>query len=234
MKVRTISRVGAVAALAAVGALAPAANAGRTPLTPSNTGSVNHVHAAPAALAKLGTCIDQSDDDTGIGETSQNFEAAYPEFDSRGADDFTLTKTCRIKMVMAEGRYFNGSGPARSENVTFYRNYNGLPGGVISNQMNLIGEDDGSGNFTIMLSSPVGLRAGTYWVSVQANLDYDTGGQWGWNTNSQQRRNEAAWRNKGDGFGTGCVHYTALSTCLGAGQGSDFSFMLHGSGPGSH
>lgn len=232
MKVRTVSLAGlVVAALAAATALAPVAQAGRSPLSTSHAGGSQAAHASPA---KLHMCVDQSDNDTGIGQTSQNFEAAYPEFDSRGADDFTITKTCRIKMVMVDGQYFNGPGPASSENVTFYRNYNGLPGGVISNQMNLPGEDDGSGNFTIRLSSPVGLRAGTYWVSVQANLDYDSGGQWGWNTNVQQRGSEAAWRNKGDGFGTGCVHYTALHTCVGEGQGADFSFMLHGSGPGAH
>ena len=227
MTIRTLSVAGlSVAALAVAGAVAPAASAGRSPVTPSASGGAQ---ASTASPTKLSTCVDQSDNDNGVGVVSQDFEATYDVYDSRGADDFKLKKTCQIKMVMVEGQYFNGSGPATSENVTFYRDMAGVPGGVISNQMGLMGADDGAGNFTIMLSSPVGLRAGTYWMSVQVNMDFDQGGEWGWNTNTRQRGNPAVWRNKGDGFGTGCVHYTNLAQCIEAGQGPDDSFMLHGS-----
>jgi hypothetical protein len=214
-----------VAALAIAACFAPGASANRAP-------SASHVstsHGATFQPTKLGTCIDQSDNDNGVGIVSQNFEAANDAFDSRGADDFKLKKTCQVKMVMVYGTYFNGTGPAASENVTFYRDMAGVPGGVISNQKNLTGEDDGLGNFTIDLKSPVGLRAGKYWVSVQINMDFGVGGEWGWNTNNKQRGNPGVWRNKGDGFATGCIHYTALTTCIDAGEGPDWAYMLHGS-----
>ncbi len=219
-----------VAALAIAACFAPGASANRAP-------GASHAGASQTATfqpTKLGTCIDQSDNSTGNGIVSQNFESDFDAYDSRGADDFKLKQTCKIKMVMVNGQYFNGSGLATSENVTFYRDMAGVPGGVISNQQNLVGMDDGVGNFTIDLNSPVGLRAGKYWVSVQANLDFGVGGEWGWNTNDKQRGNLATWRNKNGGFATGCVHYTPIATCLGDGQGVDYSFMLHGSGAGAH
>lgn len=221
----------AIVALAAATAVAPVANATRSAISPAHASSASVTHVWPT---KLRTCVDQSDDDTSNGIVSQNFERSFDTFDSRGADDFTLAKTCHIKLVMVDGQYFAGSGPASSENVTFYRNMGGAVGGVISNQVNLKGEDDGAGNFTIMLNSSVGLRPGTYWVSVQANLNFGTGGQWGWNTNSTQRGKPDVWRNKLDGFGFGCVRYTVTSACISNGQGPDFSFLLQGSGPGSH
>lgn len=232
----TRSRITAVAgvsvvALAAVASFASGASASRGP----SVATSGAAHTATFSPTTLGTCIDQSANDTGIGIVSQSFtDDGFKSYDARGADDFKLKQTCKIKMVMVSGAYFNGAGPALSENVTFYRDMAGVPGGVISNQMNLSGTDDGLGNFTIDLTSPVGLRAGKYWVSVQVNMEFASGGEWGWNTNSMQHGNPAAWRNKGDGFATGCIHYTALATCLQAGQGPDFAFMLHGSGAGAH
>lgn len=70
------------------------------------------------------------------------------------------------------------------------------------------------------------LRRGTYWVSVQANLDFATGGEWGWNTNNTVQKKGAKWQNPGDGFGTGCTTYKNLLTCIPAGEGGDFSFSI--------
>jgi hypothetical protein len=214
-----------VAALAVTTCFASGASANRAP-------GASHAGASRVATfqpTKLGTCVDQSDNDNGNAVVSQNFEKTFDAYDSRGADDFKLKKTCQVKMVMVYGQYFNGSGLAQSENVTFYRDMAGVPGGVISNQQNLAGQDDGLGNLTIDLDSPVGLRAGKYWVSVQVNMDFNQGGEWGWNLNNRQRGNPGVWRNKGDGFGTGCIHYTAVTSCLAGVDGPDYAFMLHGS-----
>ena len=66
-------------------------------------------------------------------------------------------------------------GPAASVNVRFFSNGAGdLPGTLVAERLaQSYGGDDG--NFEIDLASPVGLRAGTYWVSVQANQDFDAG-----------------------------------------------------------
>ena len=34
--------------------------------------------------------------------------------------------------------------------------------------------------FHIVLPTPLTLAPGTYWVSVQANMDFPVGGEWGW------------------------------------------------------
>ncbi len=172
-------------------------------------------------------CYTQMDADNGVSIVSQNFEAAFDAYDTRGADDFTLTRDCVVRRIDVAGAYLNGFGPAASENVTIYRNNGGLPGSVISNQTDLPGIDDGTGNLRIALSNPVPLLAQhTYIVSVQVNMDFSTGGEWGWSTNNTQRGYPASWRNNQDGFGTGCAHFTPLLTCMPSTEGADFAFDL--------
>ena len=80
----------------------------------------------------------------------------------------------------------------------------------------------------ITLATPVGLPAGTYWVSVQARLDWGSG-QWLWANRSTQSNSPAAWQNPGDAFGTGCTTWGVKTTCLGPTQiGADQLFRLNG------
>jgi hypothetical protein len=114
-----------------------------------------------------------------VGVTSQDFEPANDAFDSVAADDLTVTRKCRARVVVAIGDYGNAPGPADSENVTFYRDGGGQPGRVISTETT-VGEDSG-GTIEMTLDRPVRLRPGrTYWVSVQINMDFGEGGQWSW------------------------------------------------------
>src|SRR6185312_2531821 len=121
----------------------------------------------------------------------------------------------------------NGAGLARDENVTFYKNKKGLPGAVKKDFANLAGVDNGTGSFKIK-GAKVKLAAGTYWVSVQANLDFGVGGEWGWENQTTVVGKPAAWVNPGDGFGTGCTVYTTETTCIPDGQG-DHMFTIKGS-----
>ena len=109
----------------------------------------------------------------------------------------------------AAGVYFNGGGPADSFNVVFYTDTGGFPGLATRSAMSYTtsGGDCVSAqcDFTINPEPEVDLSEGTYWVSVQANLDFAAGGEWGWEGRIVQANNEAAWRNPGDGFGTGCI-----------------------------
>jgi hypothetical protein len=73
----------------------------------------------------------------------------------------------------------------------------------------------------------VKLRAGTYWVSVQANLDFNVGGQWAWENEVNIVGGDAMWQNPGDGFGTGCTTWGPENTCTPNGQG-DTIFALKG------
>lgn len=225
MLLRTISSAAiAIAALSASLAVAPGADARASNISAPHTIGAQ---SAAFAAAPIGRCYWQLDDDTGKGAVSQNFEAVYDDFDSRGADDFFLQSACTVRRIDVIGEYVNGSGPADSANVTFYRNFSGAPGGVISNQDGLQFLEDGHGGFRISLLTGVGLAPGRYFVSVQMNLDYNDGGEWLWHTNRFKHGYLAYWRNKGDGFGTRCVQYTRMTDCLGRSY-RDFSFALLG------
>ena len=67
-------------------------------------------------------------------------------------------------------------------------------------------------------------------ICAKANMDFGSGGEWGWNTNNTVRGFASKWQNPGDGFGTGCVTYTTTTVCIPSGEGGDFSFALIGKG----
>jgi hypothetical protein len=139
---------------------------------------------------------------------SQDFEAANNAFDNQGADDFVVPagSVWTVQQVIAGGVYFNGPGPAASFNVTFYSNAAGFPGAVVPGGT-YTGQayTTGMGTFIICLTSPLVLTPGTYWVSVQARMDFTPGGEWGWTDRSVTSNNAAVWQNPGGGFGTACT-----------------------------
>jgi hypothetical protein len=181
-----------------------------------------------------GTLYSQNGTDSGIGIVSQNFESSFDIYDARAADDFTVPKgkTWSVAEVDVTGVYFNGAGPARDENVTFYKTTNGLPGAVVADHTGLAGADNGTGSFNIKgakakLKGGTKKKGTTYWVSVQANMDFSTGGEWGWENQTTVVGNPAAWENPGGGFGVGCTTYTTETTCIPDGQG-DHMFTIKG------
>ena len=213
-----------VLATAAVLALSAASIASAGPaLTSAGSGK----KATPPA-ATAGTLYSQNGTDSGIGIVSQNFESSFDIYDARAADDFKVPSghVWKVTEVDVTGVYFNGSGPAASENVTFYKNAKGLPGAVLHDYTGVVGTDS-FGSFKIKVPKTK-LKAGTYWVSVQANMDFSAGGEWGWENQTTVVGKPAAWENPGDGFGTGCTSYTAETTCIPDGQG-DHMFTIKGS-----
>lgn len=70
--------------------------------------------------------------------------------------------------------------------------------------------DDASGWRTISLPASLTLKEGTCWVSVQAQMDDQVGGQWFWETNTAATGMGATWKHPGDGFGTGCTNWGDL------------------------
>ena len=158
------------------------------------------VHATRLTIPNAGlkTLYSQNDHDGGTGFISQMFGSSYPS--DQGADDFVVPSgsNWKISEVDVTGVYFNGVGPATSENVYFYRDRNGVPGKPVKSIMYVHGADNG-GSFAITIPT-VGLKAGHYWVSVQANLAFDAGGEWGWEDRSVQNNNPAVWRTRGSGW----------------------------------
>jgi hypothetical protein len=219
------SVLAAAAALAFSGA-AMAAGPGA-----SNIGHASKARVFPSQTVAA-VLYDQNDNDSGIGITSQNFEASFDIYDNQGADDFTVpsTETWKVTEVDVTGVYYNGAGPAASQHVTFYKNKGGLPNSakVVADFPAVMGADNGFGSFVITLPSAVKLKPGKYWVSVQVNMDFSAGGQWGWEGRTVQNGQMAAWQNPGDGFATGCTSWNYESVCIPSGQGPDKMFALKG------
>jgi hypothetical protein len=227
MRVRFFTAVTAVAlAIAVVAAFGTVAGA-RTGVSPKAATHTSHkakVFAKPSALVSL---WNQNNQDSGGADSSQNFEAANDAFDDQAAADVKVKAgtTWKVKEVDVTGQY-SVAGPAVSENVTFYKDAGGKPGAVKKAYTGLVGADSG-GSFVITLPTVTKLTAGTYWVSVQVNMDFDPSGQWYWETRTVKKGKDAVWQNPGDGFGTGCTTWTDIVTCIPT-SAPDLMFQLKG------
>lgn len=139
--------------------------------------------------------------------SSQKFTDAGIDFASQGADDFVVTGNgWHIETVEVRGTYFGGAGPAASVSIYILGNAGGLPDdtdlstGAIYKAENLSYTDIANGDFLITLpNGGTTLLAGTYWLVVQANMEFLVGGQWGWTESSSTANSgtpvgfESAW-----------------------------------------
>lgn len=162
--------------------------------------------------------------------TSQKFEAANDSYTSMAADDFTVPagEKWSVTEVSVNGSILGVSVP-ENFNVRFFANSaSNLPGAEIHSEM--VPVPVGSENPTLPLAAPLLLSAGTYWVSVQAVMDYGSGHQWYWSNfdNSVPRGAPFAWTNPGNGFGTACsAVWNTASVCV-PGVKKDLVFSLSG------
>jgi len=183
------------------------------------------------------TLYDQNSNDSGIGIVSDDFDSgSFDIYDDQGADDFTVPAGAKwaVKSVNVTGVYFNGPGPADGVNVYFYKDAKGLPGDLITEIDSAKFKDNGTGSFSISLGSAGpklkgGKKGKTYWVSVQAQMNFSSGaGEWGWENQTTSEGHAAAWQNPGGGFSsTGCTSWQVENVCIPDGQG-DHMFTLKG------
>lgn len=218
MRVSIVSAAGvSVAALALAGTVAPMAGASDAKISPSHHGVIAQ-HVVPM---KRGNCYSNMQNDAGNAINSQDFEADFDIYDDMAADSFSVKKTCKVTGVYAPGQYYNGSGPATAETVTFYADDNGEPGAVEASQT--VTGDDSGGSFMIPLDT-VALSPGKHWVSVVAQMDFATGGQWGWElTSNVKGSTEGQWENPNGGFGV-CPTWDDVTVCTGS--SGDFMVTL--------
>jgi hypothetical protein len=198
MKVRFLSilTVGAVL-LGGAALMAPAASASRSPQAAVHAAKPFHV-AVPGSITK-GYC-NYTADAVNDSLSSQNFEASFDAYDDMGAADCKIGRHAKlVHQIVAPGVYYNGYGPAVSENVITWANAAGLPGAVKNSQT--VAGADNAGSFTIALT-PFKVK-GTVWFTVQANMDFSAGGQWGWDASTVAHVNADQWENPGGGFGLG-------------------------------
>jgi hypothetical protein len=132
-----------------------------------------------------------------------------------------------VESIDVDGVYFNGTGPADSFNIHFYTDSAGLPGTLIYEALAQSYTQVGS-TFSITLALPAVLTAGTYWVSVQARMDFALGGQWGWTDRTVQSNSPAAWQNPGGGFGICLTWGQRGATCGIDPEAPDQVYRLNG------
>ena len=227
--------LGILSLLLLAGTGAPSSTAARPPNDPA-PGAPQAWRAGPPGVLASRTnpalvLYSQYNVPSDYGVTSQNFEPAYDAYDDQAADDFFVPagETWTVDQVEVAGIY-SGSGRASSVNVFFYANGNNLPGNPVFSQTNIsYNAGPNQGDFVIPLNPPAVLPSGTYWLSVQANQDYNTSGQWFWRDRALTNTYPAAWRNPGGGFGR-CVNWgTRAFTCfISPATGADELFQLSG------
>jgi hypothetical protein len=186
---------------------------------------------ATAAVASTGgaaatptRCYSQLSLDTGVSNVSDKYEPVFHAYDNRAADDFVLTKPCRVRSIDVIGTFYDGIGPAESEQVRLSYDNGGTPGATIASQRVIGTYVFGGGSFHLVLHRPIRLPLGTYWLSVRANVIFEQSGQWGWNSIDHRVGALPVWKNPLDGYQTGCTTYQPLHVCLG--QDPDFSLGL--------
>jgi len=221
-------------ASAAVLALSVGGAASAKPAHPGVAGPKGHYVHQTIFKSQRGasTLYDQTDNDTGVGIVSDNFDSgSFDSFDNQGADDFTVPSGHKwvVSEVDAPGAYFNGSGPQDGVNVFFYKNKSGVPGKIAA-EVDNVSPTDSAGSFSLKVGK-VKLKPGTYWVSVQANMNFVGGqGEWGWETSGTQHGSVAMFRSAG---GFGCTDWAPMQSCIGSyGEGPDFMFTLKGKDKG--
>lgn len=179
----------------------------------------------------LGSTVlyDQTNLSSLSGIVSQNFSSPNAAFDATAADDFVVTDASgwTVSEVDLTAVYFNGSGPADSFDITFYNDAGGVPGSVACAAPASSYTAAGS-SFTIPLSSPCSLAAGTYWVGAVANMNFSPGGEFGWVFYTGAGGAAAQWENPGGGFGTPCTTWGSFPLCFSiAADSMSFAIVGH-------
>ena len=183
-----------------------------------------------SGLGRQSMLFDQTSDPSGNGAPDQDFEAAYDSYDSEGADDFDVTWAdgWNVQQIQTVGTY-SSTGPVATNKVTIYAGAGGTIGAQLCAYTGLVPSADNGGSLTIDLPTDCFVGQGMAWVAIQSQLDFAVAGQHFWSNRTTQNFAGALWQNPGDGFGSGCTSWTAMTTCgVGGGTNPDFLFQIWG------
>ena len=161
------------------------------------------------------------------GVVSTDWDSGYDEMDIRIADDFIVPEgaTWKISKIRAYGGMGSAGGEVVSANITFFKDLNGKPGKVVAELLAAPITQNVDGNLAIALSSPVKLKAGHYWLSVQGKTK-EVGTVWMWNASKGFYGNRAVIQNPGDGYELGCRDWTPIKDCVSAMPGDQMFELL--------
>jgi hypothetical protein len=182
--------------------------------------------AAPSASAD--TLIDQTTP-AGVGSSTAEEGASPMDYNGETADDVVVPAGVEWTVTGVQALGFNyGGRAAQPVVVRFYADASGLPGAETYKQTSTMSTVNPS--FTIPLSTPAVLAAGSHWLSVQvAGSDGTPASEWFWLNRGAQSGAPAAFRNS---LQPGvCSTWAVRGPCAGGG-GPDQRFALTGtSGP---
>jgi hypothetical protein len=185
----------------------------QVPRTTSGATGLGTLRILPLPRAPQVVLYDQYDNAGANATLSATFDD-FPTFSSDLADDFVVPagQTWNVESIDADGTYFNGIGSAFDWNVFIYADNAGLPGAQVYSTLNQPVTVNGT-TFTVNLTPAAVLTAGTYWIEIQANMNFATQGEWGWTDRTVQSNSPAAWQNPGGGFGI-CPTWTVKTLCV--------------------
>ncbi|MCZ7586934.1 MAG: hypothetical protein M5R36_28290 [Deltaproteobacteria bacterium] len=220
------------------------------PMVAESTGRVTTtVSLAPVSLDRTGDPLDPliictelleqppTDDSSDV---SQDFEVSLDDYDSFGADDFSVPAgvAWEIVRITIFGAAPSGD-PDNADDVRcaiFDNGTGNVPDGVPGDpalwsdefEPGLAGyQQFGTRDLLLYPSTAPVLGAGTYWLSCWVRMSSDPFGQWYWEEATSSTGFTAQWINPGDGYGTGAVDWTDIQT-LGS-TADDMAFELCGS-----
>jgi hypothetical protein len=146
---------------------------------------------------------------------AQDYQSSLDAYDSEGADDFVVTDPAGWTVSAFNFQVsFASSPPAGTTyDIDVYEDANGQPGASACAYAALSGTLDASETaLSVALPSPCMLIPGRYWIAFSAKLDFPPKMYWMTGAGSSID-NIGEWREPGDGNGTGCTDWTAMSSC---------------------
>ena len=154
---------------------------GRTPsMGAKNTTVRMHRPAKPAAPAVV--LYDQYDNVGANSTSSQNFEASFDLYDTCSRTTSSSPRAIPGTSTRSTPRASTTTAPARQRASTSSSTTTQAACRAETSRRGPTRVTDTAGSFVVPIPSPVVLGPGTYWVSVQANMDFSIGGQWGFTT----------------------------------------------------
>jgi hypothetical protein len=182
------------------------------------------------AVASGDVLYGQLDDPSGSAFSDQAFEGSYAAYDGTGADDFDVVDAAGwdIQVINTPGSQTTPGSNPFFVNQAFYNDAAGLPGAVIDGcdfPGNTDFTSDGAGNISANVDCAA--PAGTLWVSQIVRQDFNPFGQHFWATRATAAGNPGLWKNPGNGFGSGCIDWSAANAVCGV-TGEDWMFELLG------
>ena len=199
-------------------------------VTSSRATGAQLLRILPQPKAPQVVLYDQYNNASTTATNSQEFPD-FATFSDFTADDFVVPggQTWTVQSIDADGIPFNCTGSCVPDNfnVFFYTNSAGLPGTQVYSATAQTFVIAGS-TYTITLTTPAVLAAGTYWVSVQAHEMFTGGGEWGWTDRTVQSNSPAAWQNPGGGFAVCPTWMPKQAVCVPTSLGPDQVYRLNG------